>query len=81
VSAERTMFFSFGYDHHHEINGRVFGHDTVVKITAPDPRAVMFAVFGREWCTSYNEVPNFARAKGYPVVRVAIEFADAESSS
>lgn len=53
----RTSYFTFGFDHVHRIDGRTYDADTVVRISAPDPRTVMLAKFGREWCGEYDDVP------------------------
>lgn len=46
-----TRYCTFGPDHEKQ-------HDlepgTVYKITAVDPRAVMFKLFGPAWCTDYT---------------------------
>jgi hypothetical protein len=57
----KTSCFSFGYDHVHRIDGRTYDADTVVRISAPDPRGVMLEKFGKEWCFEYDHVPGFAR--------------------
>lgn len=54
----RTAWFTFGWGHCHTVNGRTFDKDTVVKITAPDPRALMFEVFGQKWSMEYDECPD-----------------------
>jgi len=53
----KTSWFTFGFDHLHYIDGRVFNHDCAVKITAPDPRAVMIERFGTTWCWEYDHEP------------------------
>lgn len=53
----KMSYFTFGFDHVHRIDGRTYDADTVVRISAPDPRAKMLAMFGREWCGEYSEVP------------------------
>jgi hypothetical protein len=55
VSDEITRYFSFGQSHAHAINGFTYDKDVIVKITAPDPRAVMFRVFGHTWAMEYTE--------------------------
>lgn len=52
-----TRWFSFGYDHRHEVGGIVFDAQTIARVTALDPRAVMLRVFGREWCWEYQTDP------------------------
>jgi hypothetical protein len=66
-----TEFFTFGEGHCHEINGTVYDKDVILKITANDPRAVMFGLFGVEWSMCYTQPPD---AKFYP--RGTIELPD-----
>jgi hypothetical protein len=49
-----TRYFSFGFGHAHAMCGKTFDKDCLVKITAPDPRAVMTQMFGREWSMEYR---------------------------
>ena len=58
-----TRYFTFGFDHVHEVAGERFDKDVVVRITAPDPRAVMFETFGVRWAFQYDEQPDL---KWYP---------------
>lgn len=53
-----TAWFTFGQTHVHSVNGRTFDKDTVVKITAEDPRAVMVQHFGRQWGHEYHKEPD-----------------------
>lgn len=53
-----TLYFTFGQCHRHFINGTVFDKDTVVQITAPDPREVMCKHFGTKWAMEYAERPD-----------------------
>lgn len=48
-----TSYFTFGFDHRHELLGEVFDRTTIAKITAEDPRTVAFALFGRKWAFDY----------------------------
>lgn len=57
AEAPVTRWFSFGYDHRHEVGGIVFDAQTIARVTALDPRAVMLRVFGREWCWEYQTDP------------------------
>lgn len=50
-----TRYYTFGFDHAHAVGGFTYDKDIVVKITAPDPRAVMLATFGREWSFEYTK--------------------------
>lgn len=52
-----TSYFTFGQSHAHAVNGRTFDKDTVVEITADDPRQVMFDTFGNKWSMQYDGVP------------------------
>lgn len=54
----RTSYFTFGQTHVHSINGRTFDKDTIVKITAEDPRQVMFDTFGPKWAMEYENAPD-----------------------
>ncbi len=65
-----TSYFSFGFDHVHRIDGVTFDAETIVCITAEDPRGVMLAKFGREWCAEYPEVPAFALRRQFRVVDI-----------
>lgn len=49
-----TRYYTFGFDHAHAVGGFTYDKDIVVKITAPDPRAVMLQYFGREWSFEYR---------------------------
>lgn len=49
--------FTFGQSHVHFVNGRTFDRNIVVKITADDPRQVMFDTFGRQWGHEYDKEP------------------------
>lgn len=59
-----TSYFTFGQCHYHNIDGRVFDKDTVVKITADDPREVMFKTFGHKWSMQYDNPPNMDHFPG-----------------
>lgn len=67
----RTSWFTFSFDHVHRVYGRTFDCDTIVKITAPDPRARMLALFGNEWFWEHDEPPSFASEPGVKVVELA----------
>jgi uncharacterized protein YegJ (DUF2314 family) len=55
-----TSYFTFGQDHAHRVGDFTYDKDVIVKVTANDPRAVMFATFGRKWSMQYCEadIPN-----------------------
>lgn len=54
-SKTKTRFFSFGQNHAHEINERIVDRNTIIKITAENPRDVMFDFFGDKWSFEYTE--------------------------
>lgn len=56
----KTAWFTFGQSHLHRVNKRIFDKDTVVKITAEDPRKVMFDTFGRQWAMEYDKCPDMS---------------------
>jgi hypothetical protein len=49
-----TAYFTFGQTHTHSVNGKTFDKDCMVKITADDPRQVMFDTFGQQWALQYD---------------------------
>jgi len=51
----KTYYFTFGQDHMHFIDGILYDKDCIVKITAQNPRDVMFHVFGVKWGSQYAE--------------------------
>ena len=62
-----TRYFTFGQTHVHSVNGRTFDKDDVAKITAPDPRKVMFEYFGPKWAFEYTpEEMTAARLDHFP---------------
>lgn len=65
-----TAWFSFGYDHRHEIDGVALHRNTIARVTAPDPRALMLALFGTEWSSQYREPPTHELMRDLPVVDV-----------
>lgn len=52
-----TCYFTFGQSHVHSVDGVTYDKDSVVKITAVDPRQVMFDTFGRQWSMQYDTPP------------------------
>ena len=70
-----TTYVTFGFDHSHILEIGHFNRSTVAKITAVDPRAVAFELFGRTWCTDYpGEMGEAEVAKwGYHVIEVPAE--------
>lgn len=67
-----TRWFSFGVEHRHVVAGQVFDGGTIARVTAPDPRAVMLAVFGQAWCWEYSEPPTHPLMRDLPVVDVTV---------
>lgn len=57
---DQTAWFTFGFDHAHAIAGFTFDKDIVVKITAADPRARMFELFGQKWSMQYGTEPDLS---------------------
>jgi hypothetical protein len=53
-----TAWFTFGQSHYHNIRGVVLNRDTVLEITAPDPRQAMFDTFGNKWSMRYDQPPD-----------------------
>jgi len=54
-NVDTTSYFTFGHGHRHVINDVVYDHNVIVRVTAPDPRAVMFKYFGSKWAFEYDE--------------------------
>lgn len=67
-----TQWFSFGFDHRHEVDGHTLDHNTVVRITAIDPRSVMNEVFGSVWSFPYDERPDHPLMRDLPVFDVSV---------
>ncbi len=77
MAENQTSWFSFGYDHRHEIDGRVFDRNVIAKITAPDSRLVMNVVFGQKWAFEYADPPDHPLMRDLPIVEVSLEMRDA----
>lgn len=60
AAGTKTSYFTFGQSHAHALNGKTFDKDCVVKITAPDPRAVMVEAFGEKWGMEYDAEPDMS---------------------
>ena len=54
----KTSYFTFGQQHVHSVCGFTYDKDVVVKITAKNPRGVMFENFGPRWAFEYSEQPD-----------------------
>lgn len=50
-----TPYFTFSQSHIHCVNGKTLDKDCAVKITADDPREIMFQAFGSKWACQYDE--------------------------
>lgn len=46
-------YVTFGYDHFHEINGKVYDKDCVALVDGDRER--VFEIFGRKFCFEYPE--------------------------
>lgn len=51
----KTSYFTLGQSHIYKHNGHVLDCNSVIKITAEDPREVMVEFFGSKWAFEYNE--------------------------
>lgn len=51
----QTSYFTFGHGHRHQLPGFTFDKDVIVAVTAKDPRAVMFTVFGNKWSMQHDD--------------------------
>lgn len=60
----KTAYFTFGQAHHHVVNNIDFNRNTVVEITADDPRQVMFDTFGNKWSMQYDQPPDMRHFPG-----------------
>lgn len=52
----KTAYFTFGQAHTHSCGGHTLDKDCIVKITAEDPRAKMFELFGDKWAMQYDSL-------------------------
>ena len=55
-----TRWYTFGQSHKHTKGNIVFDQDCVVKISATDPRGVMFGSFGSVWSMEYDTKPDMS---------------------
>ena len=62
-----SRYFSLGQNHTRQLPTKkgitLLDKDVLIKITAVDPRAEMFRIFGDEWAEEYEELPD---KKYYP---------------
>lgn len=54
----KTAWFTFGQAHAHQCGKHLLNKDTVLEITALDPRAKMFELFGNKWSMEYDQPPD-----------------------
>ena len=52
----KTSYFTFGQQHIHKVDGFLYDKDIVVEITAANPRAEMFRIFGDRWAAEYENL-------------------------
>lgn len=55
-----TSYFTFGQTHAHVVAGKVYDKDSVVMITAENPRDVIFTIFGDKWAMQYDQFPDIS---------------------
>lgn len=66
-----TRYFTFGQAHCHKYGLKTVDKDTVMKITAKDPRAVMIELFGHVWAFEYAQAPDKKYwPNGYEIIEV-----------
>ena len=56
-------YFSFGQNHIHKIDGKIFDKDCIVLInvkTAARAREIMFETFGDKWSMHYTKLPDMS---------------------
>jgi hypothetical protein len=56
----KTMYFTLGQSHIHKCGNKVLDKDTVIKITAMDPRAEMVRLFGWKWANEFDSPPDLS---------------------
>jgi hypothetical protein len=56
--APETRWFTFGFDHRHDLNGIILDRDIVLEVTDLDPWTVMMEKFGTEWGCDYSAKPD-----------------------
>lgn len=66
MSKEVTHYFTFGQDHAHRLPKITLDKDIVISITAEDPRAKMFELFGPKWAFEYAKLEDVGVEKYYP---------------
>jgi hypothetical protein len=62
----KTKIFTFGQGQSHEYMGTRVDKDTIIKMTAENPRKAMFDIFGSEWAFEYEEKQLDDITKYYP---------------
>jgi len=56
----KTSYFTLGQTHTHRVKNVTLDKDIVVKITAENPREVMFSMCGDKWGFEYDKEPNMS---------------------
>ena len=63
-----TSYFTLGQNHLHVLvdgeEERIIDSNTVIKITAENPRERIFSLFGPKWSMEYNEPPEMSSFPG-----------------
>jgi len=67
----KTSYFTFGQIHEGWVNGKYFNKNTVVKITAEEPRTKMVELFGLKWAFEYDELPAYFKEHNAEVIDVS----------
>lgn len=56
----KTSYFTFGQKHVHLVGGFTYDKDLVVKITAENPREIMYSNFSNQWSSEYDKKPDMS---------------------
>ena len=56
----KTRYFTFGQSHIHRYKNHILDKDCVVRISAEDPRSVMFDNFEDVWAFEYEDMPDMS---------------------
>ena len=71
-------FITFGFDHNHEVDGKLFDKDTVAVIQAnsyEEGRQIAMDTFGKVWCMEYPmNYFNIEKMEYFPNGFVALNF-------
>lgn len=80
------ILVTFGQEHAHVVNGKVFNKDTVARLDCvdhADGRRLAFEFFGNKFFTTYNEDGSLTRediARYFPLGIVDVEEPDSPTS-